>query len=168
MALQTALRRGRPSASGPSVRLTLGAQARPPEGGAAERELGGAIDVNAAPMVQAGRGKMAGVVIGEGVSAPNAPTDADFSQATAPTQRLTGLATTCQNVAPSAIVVFRGNGDLIGDWLGLIARARALAGEVGATPILFNLSGGRRPMTRGGRLGAAGGAIRPCPSSRSA
>jgi hypothetical protein len=90
-------------------------------------------------MVQAGRGTVAGIVIGEGVSAPNAPTGAEFSQATAPTQRLTDIARTCLNLNPSAAVVFRGNGDLIGDRLGLVARARALAGEVGPTD-LFNLS----------------------------
>jgi hypothetical protein len=69
---------------------------------------------------------------------------------------LAGFAQNYLQLSPSAIVVSRGKGYLIGEWLGLFAHARALAREVSATSILVNFSGGRKLMTLGGLLGATG------------
>lgn len=114
---------------------------------------GGAINVNVAPMVQAGKGRVAGIVVAEGISTPNQPNLTDEREASIPVRAILDFGRSFLKLPESAMRVYRGNGDLIGDWLGLLSFAQELAEQLNAR-VLFNLAGGRKPMTIGGLFGA--------------
>lgn len=118
---------------------------------------GGAINVNIAPAVQAGLGRIAGLVVGQGKSEPNRSTLTDRAQAEAPTQAILDFFATKVPLASDRMKVWSGHGDLVSPWTGMIDAAVALARKVGAPAVVFNLSGGRKPMTLGGFLAAIQG-----------
>lgn len=117
---------------------------------------GGAINVNIAPMVQAGANRIAGIVVAEGLSVPNRPNLIDLREATRPTQAILDFGRQVLRLPDESLKVYRGNGDLVGDWAGLIAQAQRLAEQLEAT-VLFNIAGGRKPMTVGGLVAALRG-----------
>ena len=116
---------------------------------------GGGANVNVAPMLHAGAGRVAGLVVLVPVTDQHDPTPGDVSHAILPAERLEAYARRVLGLPAERIRRREGHPDLLGDWTGALREAAKLARALDAE-IVFNLSGGRKPATLGAMLGQAG------------
>lgn len=114
---------------------------------------GGAMIVNLAPLLHAGKEHVAGVMILQGLSNPKSPTGSDQTHSLWPSGRLNRYATKVVGLPEERIRCFSGNGDLLSDWSSILNEAQAWAEELGIADVVYNVSGGRKPCTLGALLG---------------
>lgn len=116
---------------------------------------GGGANVNVAPMLHAGAGRVAGLVVLVPVTDPERPTPGDDAHAILPAKRLEAYAQRVLGLPAERIRQLHGHPDLLADWAGALREAASLARALDAE-IVFNLSGGRKPATLGAMLGQSG------------
>lgn len=93
-------------------------------------------------MLHAGSGRITGVVILVGLSAPNSPTTDDITHAVDPGQRIVDYARKVLGLPEDRIKKLVGHADLVADWTDVLSHADRLAAPADAE-IVFNVTGGR-------------------------
>lgn len=114
---------------------------------------GGAV-VNRAPMLHAGSGRVAGLVIMRATSTP-APADwepSDRSQAALPAERLVAYGRGALGLRTADVKVVPGHPDRFTDWTDVLNIAASMAMERDAE-IVFNITGGRVACKLGAFMG---------------
>lgn len=110
---------------------------------------GSAMSVNLAPMLHAGRGRVAGLVMLVSLVSPNNPTGADKVHSIEPARRLQRAARQLLNLEDTHVRTINGSADLLMPWQDALNEARTFARELGVDQIVYNLTGGRKPCTIG-------------------
>lgn len=131
------------------------AEARWPERFVYVCTAGGGANANIAPMLHAGAGRVAGLVVLVPVTDTASPSPPDRAQAILPAERLEAYAGRVLKLPEDRMRRVWGHPDLLGDWSGAMAEAAALARDLDAE-IVFNITGGRKPATLGAILGQSG------------
>lgn len=116
---------------------------------------GGGANVNVAPMLHAGAGRVAGLVVMVPVTDRVKPSGPDRAQAILPAERLEAYARRVLRLPEHRMRRVWGHPDLLGSWTGTLTEAATLARELDAE-IVFNITGGRKPATLGAILGQGG------------
>jgi hypothetical protein len=97
-------------------------------------------------MLRAGVDRVAGIVIAIAVTNPNNPNNDDKREAIESAAEIENFARRTLGLGDERIKRIMRNCDLIGDWTDLLPTAAEIAAPLRAT-ILFNITGGRTPVT---------------------
>lgn len=114
---------------------------------------GSAMSVNLLPLANAGRDRVAGIIIMSAVVDKNNPTPAEKAQAIGPTDRIIRYAVDVLGFSIQDMRVRNGHPDKFSDWLDILNEAADWAAESDAE-IVFNVTGGRTASKIGPLLGA--------------
>lgn len=108
--------------------------------------------VNIVPMVNAGAGRIVGMVILIGLSNPDKPTNGDRSNALLPAERLRDYGRSILGLNDKDMIVLKGRTEYFSDWTNAFGTAADLAEELNAA-IVYNITGGSKPQAVGALLG---------------
>ena len=111
---------------------------------------GSGIVVNASPLAQAGRERIAGMTVLCAVRDPSSPTPTELRESVAPMKRLRRFAR--ERLEIDAETVY-GAPDSSGDWVGVLDCEAKRAARLGAT-LVYNVTGGPRALPLALLLGA--------------
>lgn len=111
---------------------------------------GSGVVVNASPLAQAGRERIAGMTILCVARDPSSPTPAELRESVAPMKRLRQFAREYLEIDAEAVY---GAPDSSGDWVGVLGREAKRAAERRAA-LVYNVTGGPRTLPLMALLGA--------------
>jgi Card1-like, endonuclease domain len=109
--------------------------------------------VNIAPMLNAGPGRVVGLLVLRAVNNLKKPTVIEKSNAILPGERLMRYGSRNIDLGPENMKFCNGKSDSFTDWVDVFATARNMAVRLDAE-IVFNITGGPKPVVIGALLGA--------------